>query len=140
MAGQRDDLTAKLAAATAEAKVTKGPKVAKARAAGPMKPGDFDPEGLLERLQGGGFTVVCSDGKRELTGIAPLVISGDAWTRVPAGVMLREAVTIKPDSAIDLGGFALFDDAGKQVAWCALMRPQRVAGGQEMKLDRQIVF
>lgn len=146
---QRDNLATELtevkaalakAAKSAKSKVTVAPKAPKLRGAGPIdKPVDSD--GLLKAVQDRPHVLVFSDGETELAALDAVMVQGaSAWRRRGRGVLLTEPVRIKPNVTVELAGFALFDARGKQVAWGSLSQPIRIAAGQEVKLDNQVLF
>lgn len=128
-----------LAAARRKASVVQKPPSAQIRSVAQIEESD-DKRGLLERLQSDLHDIVFSDGQQEIATLAPLSVAPDGWQLIGRGVLLREAVTVKPDRAISLAGFALFDSKGDQVAWCPLAQPVSIQAGQTVRLDRQIVF
>lgn len=142
LVADRDQLAAQLAAATKEPTVRRGAKSAKARkiATSPRDRVKFDDETLLAALRDAPHSVAFSDGAQEITSLAPIVAAGKAWTVLPTGVMLIEPIMVSPDRPVEIAGFGLFDDDGKQIAYAALATVIRVAPGQQVKLDRQIIF
>lgn len=99
-----------------------------------------DKRALLDLVQSDLHEVVFSDGEQEIRSLPPIAVAPDAWQLIGRGVLLREAVTVKPDRTIQLAGFGLFNGEGEQIAWCAMAQPVTIAAGQPMRLDRQIVF
>lgn len=140
LASERDGLKDMVAKLRKEANVSKKAKPAKVRAAGPLKDGNADAATMLELLNSEAHEIVFSDGKKEIAALAPLRVGGKSWAKGPSGVVMTEPVKIRPDRAVELAGFALFDEKGEQLGWCAMPRPMQIGPGQEVKLDRQIVF
>lgn len=145
---ERDALQAKLdAAAKAEPKVAQGDKPAKVRNLGPVKEalsGD-DLVAAMAKADEDGDTVeiAFSDGKREIAGIPPKVVTGDVWRKHALGLMLRDPVTVEGPatggSSVAIAGYALLID-GKQVAYCERADPVTVAPGQHIGLSDDIYF
>lgn len=142
LVADRDQLAAQLAAATKEPTVRRGAKSARTRkiATSPRDRAKLDDETLLAALRDAPHSVAFSDGAQEITSLAPIVAAGKAWTVLPTGVMLIEPIMVSPDRPVEIAGFGLFDDDGKQIAYAPLATVIRVAPGQQVKLDRQIIF
>lgn len=128
-------------AATTKAKkaaVTALPKVTQPRKIGPMK--DTAELGFLEeflKADDAAFTVVASDGKKEVIAIAPRAVSGEVWMRRKAGIVLIEPITVMGPNigqpAAIVAGFGLLDEKGTQVAWAPLTQEVRIPPQQEMR-------
>lgn len=133
-------LDAKLARAN-KAKVTPRPRGRVVRTAVPMDrltPSARDV--LFAEIKAAPHEVVFSDGEREVEGLGSFAVAGDAWMNRPRGLSLQPSLKIKPDRPVELAGFALFNAKGKQVAWCALAQPMRIAAGQDVQLSGQVLF
>lgn len=86
--------------------------------------------------------IAFSDGAKEVPGIAPVAVSGEAWKPHAFGLMLAKPVDIDgPDSgsSVSIAGYALLLD-GKQVAWRARDVPLQVAPGQRVSIVDDIIF
>lgn len=86
--------------------------------------------------------IVFSDGAREVAGLAPIGVSGEAWTRHAFGLMLNQPIEIEgPDGAasVSIAGYALLID-GKQVAWRARDVRLQVAPRQRVTISDDIIF
>lgn len=141
-------ITALQAAASAsKTSVKRGENAPKSRKIGPVGDGltgDALTEALTKADQGGKkVEIVLSDGTREITGIAPIVVTGDVWRDHTLGKMLRDAVTVHGPAngqggyAID--GYALLID-GKQVAYCKRSDVINVATGSTVNIADDIYF
>lgn len=141
VARQRDELTKQLAEAIKKPAVQKAPKPPKPRAVGPLAVDKvMSKVDLLEAVRKGPLTIVFSNGTIEIDELEPIIADPTAWQDTPAGVLLRESLHVTPDRLVSIAGFGLLDGAGKQIGWCGLMQPLRLAANQTAKLDRQIVF
>lgn len=120
------------------------------RRVGPLKPAKDEEEAADRRaaieaaLAGDHVEVVASDGKKEIPGLAPWRVNGDAWRRRPDGALLIEPI-LHDGGALDrpeviVRGYGLLDAAGDQVAWCPLREPVRVGKGQRTRVENSIVF
>ena len=88
--------------------------------------------------------IVFSDGVREVAGLAPVAVSGDAWKQnAPfTGLKLTTPIEIEGpagDTSVSIAGYALLLD-GKQVAWCARDMPVQVAPRQRVSISDDIIF
>jgi len=82
------------------------------------------------------------DGAREVPGIAPITVTGEAWKRHAFGVMLTEPVHLEGPqggASTRIAGYALLLD-GKQVAWCERSMPLPIAPGQRVTIADDILF
>lgn len=150
---ENDRLKAQLAtsktAATAlrrEAKALKAVKPAKTRAIAPLADdAALSPDDLLALIGGAEIVeLVFSNGTREIAGIDPMVISGDAWGIGIAGLQLRV-----PELIVDgpagrkapylLAGYGLLLD-GELVAYRARGDVLAIAPGARMNLAPDVVF
>lgn len=154
--GQLDDATAR--AETAEAALTKaqdrfaaklkrvasGEPSAKPRPLAPMAEGKaLERDALRAAIEDAGKAeIVFSDGKREIAGLPPVIVSGDVWKDHPLGLMLTEPVDLH-GPAIGRGGYAIEGYAlvldGKPVAFTT-RDPLTVSGGQHVRLADDIYF
>jgi hypothetical protein len=102
-------------------------------------------EALAAALAGDFVDVVASDGKREIVGLAPQRVSGDAW-QARAGGFLLAMPAIHDGADLDkpeviVRGYGLFDAAGDQVpVYCEAREPIRVGKGQRTKVENTIIF
>ena len=151
--GAAKELQAELDAATARAeKAEKSRDRAKAKVAAGEQPAklrklaamDDASDDLAKAIADADkVEVVLSDGKAEIEGVAPIVVTGEAWRQTPNGLMLTEAVEIdgpgtgKP--AFNVDGYALVLD-GKQVAYRKRPDPVTVVPGQHYKIENDIIF
>jgi hypothetical protein len=139
----RDQLAAAQAAtekAKSAARSAKAPTPKKARAIGPVE-GQPAGEDLFV-LIGAADTVEIgfSDGKKELAGLPPLMIEGDAWVRSVAGIALRlPKLTVRSGDTVSLGGYGLFLD-GALTAFAARGEVLIVRAGQDYDLSGDVVF
>lgn len=154
-AGKVDELQAQLDAANeradqaekardrakAKAKAVAGEQPAKLRKFGAMDDAADDFAAAIGKADK--VEVVLSDGKGEIEGIAPVVVTGEAWRATPNGLMLTEAVEIDgpgPNkAAYNVDGYALVLD-GKQVAYRKRPDPVTVVPGQHYKIENDIIF
>lgn len=86
--------------------------------------------------------IAFSDGTREVLGIPPINVAGDAWGDHQFGTVLKEAATIegpREGSSVTIDGYALLLD-GKQVAYSRRSTPLQVAPGQRVSLANDIIF
>lgn len=90
--------------------------------------------------------VVLSDGKSEIAGIAPRVISGDAWEVVAGGLKLNVPELLvhgpglgSPKSAYAVAGYGLVID-GKQVAWAQRGEQITIGAGATFDLKDDVIF
>lgn len=145
---ENETLKTKLAAAEkgGKAKVERKPASKKARAITVMAEGKALPTAEMgPRLAGGGLELVFSDGKKEITGIDPFVINGNAWQHFGSGWLLTEPVLIdgpdKGEAPFELAGVGLVDaESGDQLAYCAFPEPITVKANTQTELRRSIIF
>jgi len=86
--------------------------------------------------------IAFSDGMREVHGIAPINVAGDAWGDHQFGLVLKEDATIegpREGSSVTIDGYALILD-GKHVAYARRSTPLQVAPGQRVSLKDDIIF
>ena len=86
--------------------------------------------------------IAFSDGTREVHGIAPINVAGDAWGDHQFGLVLKEDATIegpREGSSVTIDGYALILD-GKHVAYARRSTPLQVAPGQRVSLKDDIIF
>ncbi len=86
--------------------------------------------------------IAFSDGQREVAGVSPIEVTGDAWRPHHFGLLLNTPVELLgpndgPSASID--GYALLLD-GKQVAYCQRPQPLQLAAGQRINLAGDIIF
>lgn len=130
-----------------EAKALKAVKPAKTRLVAPLadEGGQLSPDDLLALIGGAEIVeLVFSNGTREIAGIDPMVISGDAWGIGIAGLQLRV-----PELIVDgpagrkapylLAGYGLLLD-GELVAYRARGDVLAIAPGARMNLAPDVVF
>lgn len=140
---ERDTLAKQLQEVTAsyQVKARSRSSGSKARKIGPVDAPT--PEDLAAAI-GGDVELVFSDGKKEITGIDPRVVTGaPAWERHPGGWMLRDRVLLSGpapgEAAYAVAGVGLLVD-GRQVAWCQLFDPLSVPPGGTSELRNSIIF
>lgn len=124
-----------------KAKLSKGEVPAKPRKLEPMD-GDAIGAAIDDAVESGRkVEIAFSDGKKELTQIAPVVVEGAAWREHARGRMLSEPVTLSNsgDTSVAVHGYALLIE-GKQVAYQTRSDALNVAPGQKVNLDNDIVF
>lgn len=130
-----------------KAKVTRGDTTPKPRKFGPVDDG-LSGDALVEALQQADaddkrVEIVVADGTREVTGIPPIVVTGDVWRPHMLGLMLKEPVKVdgaQPGgTSFVVAGFALLID-GKQVAYCRRSNVVQVAPGQTVSFADDIYF
>lgn len=155
MRAERDTAVADLAKATkatdkakADLKVAKAaakPKSAKARAIGPVDGEQPRGEDLLT-LIGAADTVelVFSDGKREITALAPQLIEGDAWYQAANGVRLRVPSLLvhgpgRDDRALHVAGYGLVLD-GELTAYAPRIDVLTILPGSQHELNDDVIF
>lgn len=153
--GERDKLAADLATATtgltkakADLKAARAlakPKSAKARPIGAIAGEQPRGEDLLT-LIGAAETVelVFSDGKREITALAPQLIEGDAWYQAANGVRLRVPSLLingpgRDDSALHVAGYGLVLD-GELTAYSPRMDVLTILPGSQHDLKDDVIF
>lgn len=86
--------------------------------------------------------IAFSDGTREVPGLSPVNVAGDAWKDHPNGLMLSEPVEIEgpgEGTSVTIDGYALMLD-GKQFAYARRSTPLQIAPGQRMKITDDIIF
>lgn len=87
--------------------------------------------------------LVFSDGRREIRELAPLAITGDAWRDTPNGRVLNAEIDLEPGDCqretMELRGFALLDEAGEQVGYCALPDAIVIGRNQHFRLPLNTV-
>ena len=151
---ENDKLKAQLAASKGaaavlrrEAKALKAERVGKTRVVAPPADdgGQLSPDDLLaligaaERVE-----LLFSNGKREIAGLDPMVISGDAWVIGIAGLQLRVPELIVDGPAggkapFLLAGYGLMID-GELAAYGARGDVLAIAPGARMNLAQDVVF
>ena len=147
---ERDAAIARAEAAekTSKAKVTKAPAPARPRKLGAVTGFVGDDQGsAADKLRAAiadadEVQIAFSDGTREVPGIDPIDIEGDAWRAHQFGTVLREPVDIegpRDGSSVTIDGYALILD-GKQVAYSRRSTPLQVAPGQRVQLRDDIIF
>ncbi|WP_308815559.1 hypothetical protein [Sphingomonas sp. GV3] len=86
--------------------------------------------------------IAFSDGTREVAGIPPINVEGEAWGDHQFGLVLKEAAEIegpREGSSVTIDGYALILD-GKHVAYARRSAPLQVAPGQRVNLKDDIIF
>jgi hypothetical protein len=87
--------------------------------------------------------LVFSDGRREIRELAPLIITGDAWRDTPSGRVLNAEIDLEPGDCqretMDLRGFALLNEAGDQVGYCALPDTIAIGRNQHFRLPHNTI-
>lgn len=86
--------------------------------------------------------IAFSDGEREVAGLAPVAVSGDAWKAHSFGLLLTKSVDIEgpeKDTSTTIAGYALLID-GKQVAYRERSMPLQVAPQQKVTITDDIMF
>lgn len=91
--------------------------------------------------------IAFSDGKKEIAGLAPIVVEGDVWREHTLGLMLRDPVTVAGPApsaggggtSVAIAGYALLLD-GKQVAYTVRSDALNIAPGQKISLQDDIYF
>lgn len=136
-----DKAKADLRVAKAQAKA----KSTKARPIGEIKGEQPRGEDLLT-LIGAAETVelVFSDGKREVTALAPQLIEGDAWYQAANGVRLRVPSLLihgpgRDDQALQVAGYGLVLD-GELTAYAARMDVLTIQPGSQHQLKDDVIF
>lgn len=136
-----DKAKADLKVAKAQAK----PKSAKARPIGAIDGEQPRGEDLLT-LIGAAETVelVFSDGKREITALAPQLIEGDAWYQAANGVRLRvPSLAVngpgRDDAALKVAGYGLVLD-GELTAYSPRMDVLTILPGSQHELKDDVIF
>lgn len=136
------ELTKELEAAKAKAgrASTKAPSE-KLRALGPIKE-PLERDALREAIAGAGeVEIAFSDGKREVRGLPPRVVSGPVWKDHALGLMLNiplELTGPTEGNGATIAGYALLLD-GKQIAFTP-RDPLRLAPAKHYKLEQDIFF
>lgn len=138
------DLQAELVKAKAKPKASAAAKPAKARKLEPVDHGLSSGE-LIELIKGADHVVVAfSDGKREIAGLEPLLIEGDAWAVTAAGLSLRlpQLRVFGPAglaAPYQLHGYALLID-GELVAYSRRVEVLAINANSEIDLTNDVVF
>ena len=129
-----------------EAKALKAARPAKARLVAPLAEDQLlSPDDLLALIGGADIVeLVFSNGKREIAGIDPMLISGDAWGIGIAGLQLRvpELMVHGPaggKAPYLLAGYGLLLD-GELAAYGARGDVLAIAPGARMNLAQDVVF
>lgn len=117
---------------------------AKPRKLGAIDGERFSIEELRELIDDGDeVSIAFSDGTREVAGIAPVAVSGDAWAETATGLMLAKKVDIDgpgdTGTSVTIDGYALMID-GKQVAYSRRSTPIQIAPGQRVQIVDDIIF
>lgn len=115
----------------------------------PRKIGAMDntlsPRELLELIEDAETVeIVCSDGRHEIKGLAPIAIEGEAWREITAGLKLQvPELTLHgpaPGSpSHSLAGYGLLLD-GQQVAWGARADKRAIGAGMSLNIKDDVVF
>jgi hypothetical protein len=143
---ERDNLAAELDKVVAKYQVERRKHSGKGRSIGMMtRPVDAEKHAAVvaDALQGQ-VELVFSDGKKEITGLDPLLVSGAAaWLRHSTGWLLKDRVPLggpaAGDRPFEVRGVGLLVD-GKQLAWCQLHDAVTVAAGGTVELRDSIIF
>ncbi|WP_287459201.1 hypothetical protein [Sphingomonas sp.] len=134
---------AEAAGQKAVAQVKKLTTPAKPRKLGPLSSDLLDATALLEAIADADeIQIAFSDGKKDVAGIAPIAVSGDAWKRHQFGVMLAAPIELEGPqggASTRIAGYALLLD-GKQVAWCERSSPLPIAPGQRVTIVDDVLF
>lgn len=149
------EMRAKLASAEkaserdrAKVKALEAEKPAKPRKAGRPKEeaAFFDADDLLSMIASADdVQLLFSDGAKEIPGLLPVRIEGDAWVKRGNSVLLSGlAELIIHGAAIggqeySIAGYALFVD-GKQAAWSERFEPLTVAPGARVSIKDDVIF
>lgn len=128
----------------AKGQVKKLTTPAKPRKLGAIDGERFSIEELRELIDDGDeVSIAFSDGTREVAGIAPVAVSGDAWSETATGLMLAKKVDIDgpgdSGTSVTIDGYALMID-GKQVAYSRRSTPIQIAPGQRVQIVDDIIF
>lgn len=134
---------AEAAGQKAVAQVKKLTSPAKPRKLGPISSDLLDATALMEAIaEADEIQIAFSDGKKDVPGIAPVAVSGDAWKRHQFGVMLATPIELEGpqgSASTRVVGYALLLD-GKQVAWCERSSPLPIAPGQRVTIVDDVLF
>ena len=98
---------------------------------------------LRDAIQAAGSVQLAfSDGKRDIAGLRPMEISGDAWRVAVNGLALAmpNFIIAGPASGpVQLAGYALFAD-GEQIAWAQRSDVLQISPGQSVNLSNDVIF
>jgi hypothetical protein len=140
LAAERDEMKA-AAEKRANDPTSQPVEAPKRRDAKPME--NPAPSTLLDCIRAAAEVhLIFSDGKRELAGLAPLRIDGDAWRVVVNGLALQlPSLTVNGPlmGQADLAGYGLFLD-GKQAAWAGRPDVLTLHPGQQVNLTHDVIF
>lgn len=142
--GERDALQARIDKAKASAKVAARDEPAKPRKLAALAEGKaLDREALKAAIaDADDVEIAFSDGRKEVAGVPPVGVTGEAWKDHALGLMLTEAVEIHGpatgQTAFVIEGYALMLD-GKQAAFTP-RAPLNVSAGGTVKLENDIYF
>lgn len=138
------ELEAELTRAKAKPKASAAAKPAKARKLEPVEHGLSSAE-LLELINDGDEVVIAfGDGKREIAGLPPIRIEGDAWAVTAAGLSLRlpQLRVFGPAgqaAPYQLHGYALLID-GDLIAYAPRADVLAIVANSEVDLTNDVVF
>lgn len=138
---QSDKLRGQLGKAKAKAAAYEAEKPAKARAIGPLKE-EIAADDLLELVKAAEFVeVVFSDGKREITKLAPRRIEGEAWRVGIAGLglTLPELIVEGPGGRCEVMGYGLLID-GELVSYRPCLDVLILSAGGRYNVAGDLVF
>lgn len=95
---------------------------------------------LLNAFAEGTVELAFSDGKREITELAPLLAETAAFRRDARGMTLDFEPIVEMERGVSpvvtIKGVALVNDAGEQAGWCPLHEPIVVPRGARMQIPR----
>lgn len=142
------ELEAKLAkqtAATKTARVEQKATSPKLRKIGPLADGkQLETAALGDRLAIGELELAFSDGKKEIKGLPPLGIHGQAWQAWSGRWRLTVPVIVKGPGPNEppyvITGLGLFDSDDNQVAYSELPEPMEIKPGSTVDLRGSILF
>lgn len=127
---------------SAKAQVTKASAPAKPRKLGPIADSPASADVFKAISEAEEVEIAFSDGARELVGLTPRKVSGDAWRQHPNGLMLTKSIEIEGPAlskSLTIDGYALLID-GKQIAYSRRSSPLQIAPGQRVDLTDDIIF
>lgn len=119
----------------------------KPRKIGVLNGEGLTPDELMELIEGAETVEVAfSDGRNEVAGLGARQVSGEAWTKTPAGVKLTvgaDDFTIagpaEGQRPFAISGYALLLD-GEQVAYAPRHEQIQIGSGQRFNLSDDVVF
>lgn len=141
---ERDAALADVDAAKKAGKVSRGSAPAKPRKLSSMGEDAPDADTIRAAISDAGTVEIAfSDGAREIAGLPPVIVQGEAWRDHFGRPMLTEKVTLHGPAngaaSYTVDGYALILD-GKPVAYTKRGTPLQIGTGQTVSVEADIYF